>query len=1445
MAIKKVRIRPEGGNNYADVLHPETSADVVIESENRMFVSNAEKTNWNNKADKTYVDTELNKRYLKEQVFTKEEVLQKIQDVIGAAPEALDTLQEIAEALNNDANFAGTITNELSKKVDKITGKQLSTEDYTTAEKNKLAGIEAGANKYTHPSTHPASMITESTSRRFVSDSEKVTWNNKQDALGYTPVNKAGDTITGDIKLYATPSNTSRTLRMGDRDGSYGFDIKYNGEGSGVNNTLQVWSDNQNTGSPIQALEINQDGLVKFSKTPQVANSNISLEGHTHDSRYYTESEIDTKLSGKVDNSRVLTDVPANAKFTDTTYSEISTSEIDAGTSSTRRTITGRRVKYILDKIQGWLNNKVDKIEGKGLSTEDYTSAEKTKLSGIESGANKYTHPSTHSASMITETTTKRFVSDAEKNTWNTVTSKADLTYVNTELNKKVDKISGKGLSTEDYTSAEKTKLSGIEAGAEVNQNAFSNIKVGTTTIAADSKTDTLELTAGTGITLTPDATNDKVTVSVASAPKLTTARTISLSGDVSGSTSFDGSANVTITATVADDSHNHVISNIDGLQAALDAKETPAGAQTKADSALASAKNYTDTKVAGVVNSAPEALDTLYELAEALGNDPNFATTVMTEIGTKETPDGAQAKVDAHANLTNNPHSVTKSQVGLGSVSNYGLATQAEAEAGTSSAKYMTPLRTKQAIDALQAVKSVAGKTGTVTLTKGDVGLSNVDNTSDMDKPISTAVQTALNGKVDNSRVLTDVPSNAKFTDTTYSEISTSEIDAGTSSTRRTITGRRVKYILDKIQDWLNNKVDKIEGKGLSTEDYTSAEKTKLSGIESGANKYTHPSTHSASMITETTTKRFVSDAEKNTWNTVTSKADLTYVNTELNKKVDKISGKGLSTEDYTSAEKTKLSGIEAGAEVNQNAFSNIKVGTTTIAADSKTDTLELTAGTGITLTPDATNDKVTVSVASAPKLTTARTISLSGDVSGSTSFDGSANVTITATVADDSHNHVISNIDGLQAALDAKETPAGAQTKADSALASAKNYTDTKVAGVVNSAPEALDTLYELAEALGNDPNFATTVMTEIGTKETPDGAQAKVDAHANLTNNPHSVTKSQVGLGSVSNYGLATQAEAEAGTSSAKYMTPLRTKQAIDALQAVKSVAGKTGVVTVTKSDVGLSNVDNVKQASKTEFDAHTSNKSNPHSVTKSQVGLGNVQNYGIATQAEAEAGTSNAKYMTPLRVKQAIDKFKPKDTSELTKSDVYTKNEVDAKLDEKVDNSRVLTNVPANAKFTDTTYSEISEAEIDAGTSSSRRTITGRRIKYIIDKIQAFIPIKVSQLENDKNYVTQSDLDNAGYGDMIKSIYDKNNNGIVDNAEKVNGYNVNQNLRKTDTVQFAKVGVGTSTPNESVDIVGNARIRSEGSMKFGGTGANDAAFEIKYNNSTKSLDFNFLL
>lgn len=52
-----------------------------------------------------------------------------------------------------------------------------------------------------------------------------------------------------------------------------------------------------------------------------------------------------------------------------------------------------------------------------------------------------------------------------------------------------------------------------------------------------------------------------------------------------------------------------------------------------------------------------------------------------------------------------------------------------------------------------------------------------------------------------------------------------------------------------------------------------------------------------------------------------------------------------------------------------------------------------------------------------------------------------------------------------------------------------------------------------------------------------------------------------------------------------------------------------------------------------------------------------------------------------------------------------------------------------------------------------------------------------------------------------------------------------------------------GFGTTDPHEAVDVAGNVRVREENAVKFGGTGAADASFEIKYNATTKSLDFNF--
>lgn len=135
------------------------------------------------------------------------------------------------------------------------------------------------------------------------------------------------------------------------------------------------------------------------------------------------------------------------------------------------------------------------------------------------------------------------------------------------------------------------------------------------------------------------------------------------------------------------------------------------------------------------------------------------------------------------------------------------------EAGKGLSTNDYTTEEKEKLAGIAAGAqvntVTSVAGKTGAVTLAKADVGLGNVDNTSDATKPISAATQAALDGKV-----------------------------------------------------------DKEAGKGLSANDYTTEEKTKLAGIAAGANNYTHPDSHPAGMIAQDAANRFVSDTEKAAWN-------------------------------------------------------------------------------------------------------------------------------------------------------------------------------------------------------------------------------------------------------------------------------------------------------------------------------------------------------------------------------------------------------------------------------------------------------------------------------------------------------------------------------------------------------------------------------------------------
>tara|TARA_R110000796_G_scaffold74725_2_gene168030 strand:- start:709 stop:1638 length:930 start_codon:yes stop_codon:yes gene_type:complete len=66
-------------------------------------------------------------------------------------------------------------------------------------------------------------------------------------------------------------------------------------------------------------------------------------------------------------------------------------------------------------------------------------------------------------------------------------------------------------------------------------------------------------------------------------------------------------------------------------------------------------------------------------------------------------------------------------------------------------------------------SISFIDGLQPALNLKADDTAISNIDNTSDANKPVSTATLTALNAKTDSTRVLTDVPSGAVFTDTVY----------------------------------------------------------------------------------------------------------------------------------------------------------------------------------------------------------------------------------------------------------------------------------------------------------------------------------------------------------------------------------------------------------------------------------------------------------------------------------------------------------------------------------------------------------------------------------------------------------------------------------------------------------------------------------------------------
>lgn len=650
---------------------------------------------------------------------------------------------------------------------------------------------------------------------------------------------------------------------------------------------------------------------------------------------------------------------------------------------------------------------------------------------------------------------------------------------------------------------------------------------------------------------------------------------------------------------------HGHAISDVTGLQSELDGKSDADHTHT-VDSALSTTStNPVQNKI---VN-------------EAIKDAKSAGTT-------------AQNQVSDHTSNKSNPHGVTKSQVGLGNVDN-----TADSAKPVSTAQATAIADAKKAgTDAQSAIDAHEALTNNPhSVTAAQVGLGNVPNvTTNNQKPTFT-VASSLSALTSGNSLSTQFGKIAKAISDLIAHLANKsnphEVTAAQVGADPAGSASAVQANLNTLNDEFD---DHTENADIH---FTAAERTKLSGIATGANKYTHPNSgvtagtyksvtvnaagHVTGGTNPTTLAGYgITDAEPKgtatstvgTHNTSSSahndiRTTLSELNTKVNNflnvtdttkdqlseiialieanaddietitsgkvnvadivnnlttnvtnkplsaaqgvalkalvdaldsdKVDKVSGKGLSTNDYTTTEKNKLSGIAAGAEVNQNAFSNILVGTTTVAADAKTDTVEF-VGSNVTITPDATNDKITFAVASG-------TTSAAGIVKLSTSTS-STSTSLAATPKAVKSAYDLANT--------AKTNAATAQTTADSAS--------------------------DAAAAAQSTADTATTNLAN----------------HVGSTSNPHGVTAAQVGLGNVPNVTTNNQ-------------TPTYTVASSNA----ELKSGETMTTAFGKIAKAVSSLI-----------AHLSNTSNPHSVTKAQVGLGNVDNTADANKTVKAAGTA---------------------------------------------------------------------------------------------------------------------------------------------------------------------------------------------------------------------------
>ena len=234
----------------------------------------------------------------------------------------------------------------------------------------------------------------------------------------------------------------------------------------------------------------------------------------------------------------------------------------------------------------------------------------------------------------------------------------------------------------------------GSNLTASINANT-ANIATNTADIATNTTaiaTNATAITTGDASTLTSaNAYTDTREVAI------TTAYTAAIASSTSSGTSSanaytdaeiaTATTNITTAYTTADQT---ILST---AQSYTDTREVAitTAYQTYADQAETDAKAYADTEIANLVDSAPTTLDTLNELASALGDDANFSTTVTNSIATKLPLAGGTLTGDLTLSgaPTNNLHAATKAYVDSAVTGGTGSLTTDTISEGTNNLYY------------------------------------------------------------------------------------------------------------------------------------------------------------------------------------------------------------------------------------------------------------------------------------------------------------------------------------------------------------------------------------------------------------------------------------------------------------------------------------------------------------------------------------------------------------------------------------------------------------------------------------------------------------------------------------------------------------------------------------------------------------------------------------